>query len=161
RLLVYILNELTRPHQITEWQPVSTTDTGHFVFLAMLALLIATLPFLRAWREQGWQAGLALGIGFLALRHQRHTPVFAVCAAAPLAAQLDRAADWLRARRWLTFTPASRRIINFALVALAILQITFATLRWSRDGLQLIFDPSEYPTAAVRALRQANVHANL
>jgi hypothetical protein len=161
QLLVYILNELTRPHQITEWQAVSTSDAGHFVFLAMLALLIVTLPFLRAWREQGWKVVLALGIGILALRHQRHTPVFALCAAAPLAAQLDAAAAWVQARRWFTFTPASRRIISLALVALAILQISFAAVRWRRDGLQLVFDPAEYPTAAVRALRQANVHANL
>jgi hypothetical protein len=161
RLLLYILNELTRPHPITEWQPVSTAEVGHFVFLAMLGLLIATLPFVRAWREQGWNVVLALGIGFLAVRHQRHTPVFALCAAAPLAAQLDAAAAWLQARRWFTFTPASRRIISLAVVALALLQITFATLRWQRDGLQLVFDPAEYPMAAVRALRQADVHANL
>src|SRR5262249_13741277 len=32
-LLVYILNELTRPHLITEWQPVAPSDVAHFAFL--------------------------------------------------------------------------------------------------------------------------------
>lgn len=41
------------------------------------------------------------------------------------------------------------------------MQLTLTGLRWQRDGLQMVYDPVEYPVAAVQALRRAGIHANL
>jgi len=160
RLLVYIVSEMTRAHPITEWQPAAASDAAQRVFFAMLGLFVLTLPFAR-WREDGWRALLAFGIGCLALRQQRHTPVFALCAAAPLAAQLDGTFRWIGRRSTVTLSPTSERLLAVALALLALLQVTFTATRYARDGLQLVFDADEYPTAAVRALQWAGVHANL
>lgn len=161
RLLLYVWNELGRAHPITEWQPASPRDVTHFVFFAMFGLFVGTLPFLHRWRARGWEVVLALGIGVLALRHQRHTAVFALCAAAPLAGQLENAAAWLRQRSSFALSSAPRVLIGVALVALATMQIAFTGLRWQRDGLQIVSDPADYPVAAVRAMRRAEVHANV
>ena len=161
RLLVYIWNELSRAHPITEWQAAVPSDAAQFVFFAMLGLLVPTLPFGRRWREDGSRIVLALGVGVLALRHQRHTPVFALCAAAPLAAQLDGAVDWLTRNTAIALSLAAQRLIVAALFILAALQVTFTGLRLYHDGLQIVFDPTEYPTAAVKALEEARAQGNL
>ena len=161
RLLAYIWGELSRAHPITEWAPAAASDASQFVFFAMLGLFVITVPVATQWRSRGWEIVLALATGVLAARHQRHTPVFALCAAAPLTAQLDAAVRWVGQRSSVALSDGARRVINLALVVLAVLQIALTAQRWHRNGLQIVFDPSEYPTAAVAALRRAGVQANL
>lgn len=161
RLLPYVWNELSRTHPITEWQHATPTDAGLFAFFAMFVVLVATLPFVRQWREDGWESALAVGIGLMALRHQRHTPVFALCAAAPLAVQIEGARRWLRTRSTFALSPASQRVIMLALAAVALLQLALVGRRLSRDGLQIVFDPRDYPVAAVRALQHSSARLNL
>lgn len=161
RLLLYVWNELSRTHPISEWQHAAPTDVAQFVFFAMLAALVITLPLRRHWREDGWEALLAIGVGLLAVRHQRHTPVFALCAAAPLAAQLESAKHWLTSRSSFALSSAAQRIIAFSIGALAVLQVSMTGARLWHDGLQVVFDPRDYPVAAVRALAAAGTSVNL
>jgi hypothetical protein len=160
RLLLYVWNELSRAHPITEWQPASF-GAEHLAFYGMFALFLASLPFGRGWRRRGWEVLLALGIGVLAVRHQRHTPVFALCAAAPLAAQLGNARRWVARRSAISFSSASRRLLGAAIVALAATQLWLTVLHYRRYGAQIFFDPREYPVDAVRALRQSGASGNI
>jgi hypothetical protein len=157
----YIWRELSRSHPIGEWQPVAVGEASQLVFVAMAGLFVVTIPFFRGWRANGWQPVLALMTGALALRSQRHTPVFALCAATPLAAQLDEAARWFTRRSTFTLSAAAQRVIVLAVISVATLQLVLTGLRWRRDGLQIVFDPADYPVAAVQALHRAGVHANL
>jgi len=122
---------------------------------------VATLTLRRNWRDDGWEAVLAVGVGVLALRHQRHTPVFALCAAAPLAAQLEQTRDWVARRSSFALSPGAQRIVSFGIVALALLQLSLTGMRLWRDGLRVIYEPGDYPVAAVRALRDAGAPLNL
>jgi hypothetical protein len=160
RLFLFVWNELSRAHPISEWQPAAF-EGAQFAFFVMLGLFLATVAFVRDWRRDGWQAVLALGMGFLALRHQRHTPVFALCASTPLAAQLDSAVEWLGRRAAFSFSPFSRRLLGGAIIALAAAQLVLTGLRWRTSGFQITFDAREYPTAAVRVLQRAGVRGNL
>ena len=160
-LLRYLWDELSRPHPITEWQPALPWESEHSAFFAMLAVFCLTLPFFRQWRSRGWEIVLGLGAGFFAIRHQRHTPVFALCAAVPLAAQLDGAVAWLNRRGVVGLSQSAQRILQVGLMVLGVLQLGLTGLRLHRDGMQIVFDPAEYPTAAVRALRAAGAHGNL
>ncbi len=161
RLLLYVWNELSRTHPISEWQHAAPTDVAQFVFFAMLAALVVTLPLRRHWRDDGWEALLAVGVGLLAVRHQRHTPVFALCAAAPLTAQLESTKSWLTSRSSFALSPTAQRIIAFSIAALAVLQVSMTGARLWRDRLQVVFDPRDYPVAAVRALADAGTSLNL
>ncbi len=154
RLLLYVWNELSRAHPITEWQRAAPTDAAQFVFFAMLAALVLTLPLRRHWREGGWETLLAVAVGVLAIRHQRHTPVFALCAAAPLATQLEHAKQWLTGRSSFALSVPAQRSIAAALGALALLQLSLTATRLWRDGLQVVFDPRDYPVTAIGALEQ-------
>jgi hypothetical protein len=160
-LLGYIRSELSRPHLITEWQPVAAGDVSQLVFFGMAGLFVVTLPFFRDWRTSAWQPVLALISGGLALRAQRHTPVFALCAITPLAAQLDEAVRWVTRRSIFVLSAASQRVIAAAIVGVAALQLVLTGLRWHRDGPQVVFDRAEYPVGAVQALRRAGIHGNL
>jgi hypothetical protein len=159
-LLGYLWDELSRSHPITEWQPASPWRSEHAAFFVMLGVLAATLPLARQWRDQGWRIVLALGVGLFAIRHQRHTPVFALCAAVPLAAQLELLAEPLQ-RRGLRLSSAAQGLIRGGLVALAVAQLLFTALRFWSDGLQITFEPNEYPVAAVQALKAGAAHGNL
>jgi hypothetical protein len=117
--------------------------------------------FMRDWRRDGWQAALALGIGLLALRHQRHTPVFALCAAAPLAIQVDRTVRRLGRCSAFALSLASRRLIGAAIVFLAVLQFALTGVRCWSSGFQITFSAFEYPVAAVKALRDAGARGNI
>ncbi len=153
RLLTYVWHELTRAHPISEWQPAAVSPS-QFAFFAMLLLFAATVPFTRRAREHGWQLIVVVASAWLALRHARHTPVFALCAAAPLAAQLDHAGRWLRGRAAFQLHGVSRRVIAAGMLALATVQLGFTASRWRRDGLQIVYAPADYPVEAVRALQQ-------
>jgi hypothetical protein len=160
-LLAYIWNELRRAHPITEWQPAAIGDTGQFAFFVMLAAFVATLAWVRDWRAHAWEVLLAVAAAALALRHQRHTPVFALCAATPLARQLQAAGAWLGRRSGTALSPASGGAIGIALLTLAGLQLFLTGRRVERDGLQIVFASEDYPVAAVRALRAVEARANL
>jgi len=160
RLLLYVWNELSRSHPISEWQ-AATFGVEHLAFFTMLTLFLASLPFARSWRRHGWEALLAFGIGILAVRHQRHTPLFALCAAAPLASQLEEARQWVAQRAPVAFSSASRRLLGGAIIALAVTQVWLAAVRYRIYGAQIFFDPMEYPVAAVRALQQSGVQGNI
>ena len=159
-LLGYVWNELSRSHPISEWQR-ATLGVEHLAFFSMLTLFLASLPFARNWRRDGWEALLAVGIGVLAVRHQRHTPVFALCAAAPLASQLESASQWVAERWALAFSPPARRLLSGAVIALALTQLWLTGVRYHHYGAEIFFDPMEYPVAAVRALQQSGVQANI
>ena len=161
RLHAYVWTELSRAHPITEWQAAAPGDVGQLVFFGMLALFVGTLPFARGWRRHGWQVLIALGLGVFAVRHQRHTPVFALSAAAPLATQLDTLTSWLRQRASFALGRGARTILNCAFGGLALLQLAAVGWRWQRAGLEIVFDAAEYPTAAVRVLQGAGARANL
>jgi hypothetical protein len=160
QLLRYVLSELGREHPITEWQPPEVADAGQFAFFAMLALFAATVPFARHWRARGWEVALSVIAAYLALRHQRHTPVFALCAAAPLAAQAQRALLWSGIGIGRLGATA-QRLLAIALGTLAAMQIGLTGLRFHRDGLQIVYEPGEYPAAAVRVLASSGASFNL
>lgn len=161
RLFGFVWDELGRAHPITEWQAARVTDVAQWAFFATLAALVATLFSGGQRRAHWWQVGLALATGALAVRQQRHTPVFAVCAAVPLAAQLDGTWARLRHVQWLVLGRTARQGIAGAVAVLALIQFVFTAQRYRRDGLQIRFDAAEYPTSAVQILRAAQVSANL
>jgi hypothetical protein len=160
-LFAYLLAEMRAPHPLTEWQPVHPTDPAHAPFLLMLAALIATLPFARTLRRRPWWAALVAIVGAMAIRHQRHIPLFAVCAAAPLAEQVDAALGWLRARTHLRLSATAHSAIAVALVALALAQLGLLANRIRLTRGRIVYAAAEYPVGALRFLRERDVHGHL
>ena len=87
----YLFHELSAPHPITEWQPLAW-EPAQATFLALAALFVIALPFVREWRRRGWEVALAALLFWMAFHQQRHTPLFAIAAAPVIAAGLQRRA---------------------------------------------------------------------
>lgn len=158
-LFTYILGELSAPHPLTEWQPVQFGDPAQRPFWATFFLCAATIPFARLLRQAPWRAVLLAGTAFLAMRHQRHVPLFAICAAAPLADQLGSALSRLPAR--FDLSPPARRIITAAVAALALMQVGLLAARLWQNGATIVFDARDYPVAAVRYMREQGLTGKL
>ena len=112
-------------------------------------------------RAFDWEVLLAIGVAAMALQHQRHTPLLAICAAAPLATQLRRASVWARHHGVTGLGIGATRALGGAVVALAVLQLGLTAARLRRDGLNIVYDPADYPVRAVAAMRAAGMTANL
>jgi len=160
-LFGYVLTELRAPHPLTEWQPVQLTDSAHAPFLVLLLALAATLPFARTLRRRPWWAVLIAITAAMAVRQQRHVPLFALCAAAPLADQLDAMLAWLRGRSAFRLSHSAANTLALGLVALAMLQLTLLAARlWRADG-GIVYAAEEYPVGAVRFMRAQGLAGNL
>lgn len=160
-LFAYVFRELSAPHPLSEWQPVALADPAQRPFLILLAAWVITLPLARLLRRHWWWAALVAGLAVLALRQQRHTPLFALCAAAPLADQADAALAWLAARVRARFSAAATGMLAAALAALALLQLTMLAARLSSDGPRLVFEARDYPVGAVAYLAAHGTRGNL
>ncbi|MEO8606170.1 MAG: hypothetical protein ABI629_26600, partial [bacterium] len=160
-LFAYVIRELRAPHPLSEWQPVNLADPAQRPFVLMLALLIVTLPFSRLLRREWWWAALIGGLAVVAVRQQRHTPLFALCAAAPLADQCDAALTWCAARTRFRLSAAATGLLAFAVAAFGLVQLLLAGGRLARERGALVYDAGEYPVGAVRELAARGLHGNL
>jgi hypothetical protein len=160
-LFTYLLAEVRSPHPLTEWQPVAFGDPAHLPFLVLLAALLASLPFARTLRRRPWWAALVGLTALAALRQQRHIPLFALCAAAPLAEQADGALTALQARTQLRLSAASTVAIAVGLAALAVVQVGLLTERLWPARARIVFAAEEYPVGALRFVREHGLRGNL
>jgi hypothetical protein len=160
-LFAYIAGELVAPHPLTEWQPVHPGDAAHAPFLLLLAGTIATVPFARLLRQRPWRAALVAIVAAMAVRHQRHIPLFALCAAAPLAEQAEGALAWLRARSAFHLSATATAAVTVALIGLALVQTALLSARvWDARGA-VVYSAGEYPVGALRYLRAEKMRGNL
>jgi len=160
-LFTYILGELGAPHPLSEWQPVRVLDPAHRPFVVLFAAVVLTLPFARRLRQAPWRAALLAITAYLAFRHQRHVPLFAVCATLPLADQVDAARQWLHARSQFRLSPPARGLLAAALLAVAATQgVLLAQRLWRAPGA-IVFTADEYPVGAVRFAATRGLRGNL
>jgi hypothetical protein len=160
-LFSYIANELRIPHPIIEWQPLAFDDPAQRPAVLMLIALAASIAWARLLRHRRWWGALLALVVVMALRSQRHVPLLALCAAAPLADQLQGVFDAGATRtRWrLSALPTA--VVAVALLALAGAQlVSLGTRLWS-DRARLVFAAGEYPVGALRFAREAGLHGNL
>lgn len=160
-LLTYTWDELRVPHPITEWQPVAFGDPAQRPFLLLLGALLLTAPCAGAAGRSWWRIVLAAGVAVMALRHQRHTPVLALCAAAPLAQQLEGAVAWGRRRLRCELPSPLRAALTLAVMLLAATQVVWMTARLTADRFRVVYEAREYPVGAVAFLRKAAMAGNL
>jgi hypothetical protein len=159
-LFAYLRHELVTPHPITEWQPLQLA-AEHLPALAMLLALTVTAPWTRLLRRRPWWALVLAGTAALALRQQRQAPIFALCAAAPLADQVDALRVWAAARTPHRLSAAAIRIVAVGVVGVSLVQLAGVALQLRRSGLGLEYLADEYPVGAFAFLRQRGIHGNL
>lgn len=160
-LWTYIAHELRTEHPITEWQAATPSDPALFSYFALLAALLATLPFARVLRARLWHAALIGTAIVLSLRHQRHAPLLALCAIVPLADQIAGGFEWLRRRTTFALSAASVGLIGLSVATVAVLQLGLTAARLAGDGPQMVYDARDYPVGAMEYVRNQNLRGDV
>lgn len=158
RLPAYVAREIAAAHPTTEWLPVHPGDPAQWPFLLLVAMLALTAPWGRLVRRHPWHAAALVAATLLALRHQRHTPLVAILAAAPLADQVDAIAGRLRGK--IALSAPARWILIAGIAGIAAVQLARAGSTIGQAGAGLRFRAEEYPVGAVRYLRAAGLEGN-
>ncbi len=159
-LFVYVAREISTPHPITEWQSVSFLDPTHLPFLLLLAALIVAAPFARTLLRRPWWAALVAIVAILGLVHRRHTPLLALCAAAPVAEGLETLLSRLRQRSF-ALSATALGAIGAGLVGLAAVQVAGLARQLLREGPRIVYAAADYPVGAVAFLRARGIGGNL
>ena len=152
RLPLFLATEVTPHVPITEWAHVPLGDPSFPLFKMTLVALIPWLVWQRRARLP--ETVVLLATAVVALLHQRHIPLFAIAAAPLVAAMLADTARRLRRRADLQRV---RRLAAASLVAVAALQVVFASTSVVRDGTHIDVDPNVYPVQALRFLAQNRI----
>jgi hypothetical protein len=161
RLFAYLWHELRAPHPLTEWQPVNVTDPAHWPALALVALVAATLPWAQMQRRAPWRGVLLVAVTVMAARHQRHVPLVALCAAAPLAEQLDGALAWLGRRPAFRLSALATAIVAAGVALVAVAQLARLTAQLAADRFGVVYEAREYPVGAVRFIAAQGLRGHL
>jgi hypothetical protein len=159
RLLGFLYETLSVPRGISEWDPVTIPDLSYFRF-KLLALLFFVSFFFRNRERRYWEAGIIIIALIYAFMHERHTPIFAVVAAAYLIENIS-----LMARRTGVFEKlrsfSSYAILNAFIFILIVYQLLFTGYKYVRAQGNIIVDPREYPVYAVRFLKENQIKGNI
>ncbi|MCX8071992.1 MAG: hypothetical protein N3C12_06020 [Candidatus Binatia bacterium] len=159
RLYLYLADELGRSHPISEWQPVALA-AEHTAFFLLAVVFLATVRWLPLRPSYIWRAVLAAVVLAFAWRHQRHTPVFALCVIPLLAVQLDQVAALFRARGW-SLSPTASRTVATGVAVIALVQGVLVTLGIREHGGRFVFHSQDYPVRVVQGLKAGGARGNL
>lgn len=153
----------TRP-AIQEWNP-TPFGWDHAPLFLLIAIALATvLTAPRSRRGPLWSWIVLLILGLAALRHVRHTPLFALAAMALLPAPLQAAVGRLRAQTSGLTTLAESKVFR-SLAGALLIMATIGTLAaspvWRGGRLNMEIPNDQYPVAAVEFIKQARIEGNL
>jgi hypothetical protein len=97
----------------------------------------------------------------MALRYQRHTPLLAIAAAAPLADQLERALAEFAKRTTFRLSAVSQVVLALALVVVAAVQLRAVAMQIGAARGGIVYAAEEYPVAALAFVRARGLNGNL
>ncbi len=153
----------TRP-AIQEWNPTPFGWDHAPLFLLVAIALTTVLTAPRSRRGPLWSWMVLLLLGWAALRHVRHTPLFAIAAMVLLPAPLQAALERLQGQVSGLATLAGSKVFRSSAAALLIMAAIgiLATSPVYRGGrLTMEIPNDQYPVAAVEFIKQARIEGNL
>ena len=157
-LPAFLLHDLSRAREITEWRPIPLFDGSHLRF--KLAVLIC---FVGAFIDRGrplWEHAIVALAAVAAFRHERHAPLFAILAAPLLARTLS---SFLEVLRHAAPRPARTAFATLLGAMLLIAAGQFWQVATVYRGLhsQIFVSPEVFPVDAVRFLLRNHLSGNL
>ncbi len=161
-LLRFLWRDLRIDRPITEWDPVPRWNLS---FLEIQIAFLVVLSSIRKISWIKWDFVLTLFTVFLAFRHQRRTPLFALAAAPFLAQGLEtiiRAVGTVLAKGKQTklSLPAQGVFVAGILVVATVQLVWLGRIHWT-NRFQLTVSPSEYPLQAADFLKRNRIIGNI
>jgi len=169
-LYTYLARTLDMHGEISESYPVDLLS-DHFLRFKVLVLLYAVAAVLLrprrgeaplAFGAFAWRTGFLAFAAVYALRHQRHTVLFAI-AATPFVIPAAERALRLVLVRWpnLHLRPPVRATVAAGFAAVALYQVGGWTKQIAEHGFTIRFGRMDYPTDAVEFLRKHELAGNV
>jgi hypothetical protein len=154
-LYSYIFAEIFIDHPITEWLPLNLFSLEHLPILITFLLLLGSIRSTWNTRDTLLRGSLLSAILFflLALKSQRHTPIFMLFALLPIGLSLTPFSNFLKS--------ASRHLIVIIIVFQISLSI-FRGLLLINDvkwPLKITYSTKDYPAYIVKTLKEIASYA--
>jgi len=168
-MYTYLLGTLHLHDGITEWAPVPLLGTAFVRFKLLFAATFAlALLWWQSERDPDRRQRLAWRLGFVALaalyalRHQRHTVLFAIVAAPIVVVAGERLRRALLARRpALAPRAAVMTAITLGILVVPAAQLAGITTDWLRHGATIRYSRLSFPIDALTFIRQHDLRGNL
>jgi hypothetical protein len=158
KLPAFLLEDLLRSREITEWAAIPVFDFSNLQFKLAVALCLVG-----AWRSASRELPeltILCLVAAATFRHERHLPIFAILATPHLAAtfgELGRAVH-VRVRE---LSRGAAVTLAAGILAVAALQVA-AAWRLTQDlRFQIYVSPEQFPVDAVRFIERAGLSGNL
>ncbi len=161
RLHLFLYHSLKSDRPIGEWDPVSLLD-GSFLSFKILAIVFIAKILMARRQSRGWETVTGLFMLYVAIRHQRHIPFFAI-AVSPYLIYLGSCLVSAATQR-VSGPPHGTPFKTIIAVAFYLVAACFAVAgfdRYMSAQWRIIVNPDSYPSGAVRFMRQNNFTGNL
>jgi hypothetical protein len=161
KLIVFLYHSLSKLRPIEEWNPITILDTTFIRFKILAALFVVSCAY-PSGRWKRWDTLVVLATLVFAIKHQRHTPFFAIMVGPSLVEWLTLVFDKLKVDvgRFLS-SHATRSTLSAFLLLLVSYQTTHAAYRYMKASLHIIVDPSFYPVQAVNFIQTNQIKGNV
>ena len=165
-LLLFLYDSLSFPRSISEWRPVYLWDFSFLRFKIMvvvfLIVLLKTLLSKKFNKRSTWEVAAILLTLYAALRHQRHTPFFAMTTAPYL---VHRLSIWSHVAQKkhpkLKISKITQNSIALLIILLASYQLIDGIHRYTSSQCRILVNPFEYPVSAVQFIARNNIKGNI
>jgi hypothetical protein len=168
-LYEYLFVTLGMHEGVGEWDPVPLLAP---VFLRFKVLLVLTAALVAHWWDTersedrrltlGWLFVFAIFAGGYALKHQRHTVLFAVVAAPIVIVAAERLrVRAVQRRPGLSPRPPVMTTLLVGAVVVAGIQVAGVTADLARHGAEIRYSRATYPIDALLFMRQHDLRGNL
>lgn len=161
KLLVFLFKSLTLNRDITEWRPVNLFDLSFLRFKIFVCLFLITLS-LRLKKSNAWEVLAILAVLYASLRHQRHTPFFAIICAPYLSHHLSSGFESLRRKmNTPTLTKSARNSLAILISLVAIYHFYHTSSLYAKTKFRITVNLKEYPAAAVHFMHLNQIQGNV
>ena len=158
KLPAFLLGDLLRGREISEWAPILVFDLSNLRF--KLAVALCAIGALRSTRRELPELTIIGLVAFTTFLHERHLPIFAILATPLIAATAGGLAESIHVRA-RELSRGAAMTLAAGILAIAALQAS-AAWRLSRDlGFQIYVSRDQFPVDAVRYLERAGLSGNL
>jgi hypothetical protein len=161
----YLLTTIADHDRITEWLPMPLPSAAHAPFeILVMTTVLVTVPW--TLRRAGaarvdWRLAFVALAGIAAIRHQRHSVLFAIVAGPMALVAVEDARRRLLAR-WpvLAWSRATAAAIACGALGVVAIQLFVVGSRYAGAGFAIQYRPEEFPADAVRFLAAEGVEGN-
>jgi len=161
KLLIFLFHSLSANREITEWHPIIWNNCSFLRFKILVGLFVVTLGF-KIKKSRGWEVCAILITLYAALRHQRHTPFFAIMCTPYLVHNGSLLFRFVQKKfQIMPLSRTARNGLTILILLIATYQSYHILLKHVSTKGRIIVNPMEYPVYAVRFLKLNDIKGDI